>query len=68
MNKGERAIWILAPRTRRVEEEDADGSKTSRTIVTGFTAVPVFNITQTEGPELPGRRSDRAPVRYRPVS
>jgi hypothetical protein len=56
--KGERAIWILAPRTRRVEEEDADGSKTSRTIVTGFTAVPVFNITQTEGPDLP-----RPPIR-----
>jgi hypothetical protein len=56
--KGERAIWILAPRTRRIEEEAADGSKTSRTIVTGFTAVPVFNITQTEGPDLP-----RPPIR-----
>lgn len=56
--KGERAIWILAPRTRRVEEEKADGSKTSRTIVTGFTAVPVFNITQTQGPDLP-----RSPIR-----
>src|SRR5664280_1527225 len=54
VKKGERAIWILAPRTRRVEEEAADGSRTSRTIVTGFTAVPVFNITQTEGPDLPG--------------
>ena len=56
--KGERAIWILAPRTRRIEEEDAHGDKTSRTIVTGFTAVPVFNITQTQGPELP-----RSPIR-----
>ena len=28
--KGERAIWILAPRTRRVEEEDDDGSKTTQ--------------------------------------
>ena len=51
VKQGERAVWILAPRTRRVEEEAADGSRTSRTIVAGFSAVPV-NITQTEGPDL----------------
>ena len=62
VKKGERAIWILAPRTRRVEEEAADGSRTSRTIVTGFTAVPVFNITQTEGPDLPAAAH---PTRHR---
>lgn len=58
VKKGERAIWILAPRTRKIEEEAADGTRTTRTIVTGFTAVPVFHITQTEGPDLP-----RPPVR-----
>ena len=68
VKKGERAIWILAPRTRRVEDEAADGSMTSRTIVTGFTAVPVFNITQTEGPDGPGHPSDQAPVMCGPAS
>lgn len=58
VKKGERAIWILAPRTRKIEEETDDGTRRTRTIVTGFTAVPVFNVTQTEGPDLP-----RPPVR-----
>ena len=58
VRKGERAIWILAPRTRKVEEQADDGTRSTRTIVTGFTAVPVFNITQTDGPDLP-----RPPVR-----
>ena len=67
VKKGERAIWILAPRTRRVEEEAADGSRASRTIVTGFTTVPVFNITQTEGPDLPPAHPfDPAPGDERP--
>lgn len=58
VSKGEKAIWILAPRTRRIEEEDENGDRTQRTIVTGFTTVPVFNITQTAGPSLP-----EAPIR-----
>lgn len=53
VKKGEKAIWILAPRTRKLEEQADDGTRTTRTIVTGFSAVPVFNITQTEGPDLP---------------
>jgi hypothetical protein len=38
-------------------EEEADGSRISRTIVNGFTAA-VPDITQTEGPDLP-----RSPIR-----
>lgn len=53
VKKGEKAIWILAPRTRKLDEQADDGTRTTRTIVTGFSAVPVFNITQTEGPDLP---------------
>lgn len=58
VRKGEKAIWILAPMTRKVEEEQPDGSVRWKPIVTGFRAVPAFNVTQTEGPDLP-----RAPIR-----
>jgi antirestriction protein ArdC len=50
VRKGERAIWILAPmRVRKVAEEGSgeDG------VVAGFRYVPVFDISQTEGEDLP---------------
>lgn len=50
---GEKAIWILAPMTRKIREEAADGSINEKTIVTGFKGVPVFNVSQTEGAPLP---------------
>ena len=41
--KGERAVWILAPCTRKLTETDAATGETStRPIVTGFKAIPVF--------------------------
>jgi antirestriction protein ArdC len=49
VRKGEKGIWILAPRTRR-EEDDETGDK--RTIVTGFHAVPAFDVSQTDGEPL----------------
>lgn len=48
VKKGERACYILGPKTRKIEE---DGEE--RTIVTGFTAIPVFARHQTEGEPLP---------------
>ena len=50
VRKGEKAIWILAPMGVRKTEEDDSGE--ARVIV-GFKYVPVFDISQTEGAELP---------------
>lgn len=50
---GEKAIWILAPMTRKIREDAADGTSQDKTIVTGFKGVPVFNVSQTEGAPLP---------------
>jgi hypothetical protein len=46
--KGEKAIWILAPMTVRKRDESDDDW-----VVRGFKHVPVFDISQTEGAELP---------------
>lgn len=58
VRKGEKAVWILAPMTRKIRDTDDDGSTSDKTIVTGFKAVPVFNISQTDGTPLPD-----APIR-----
>lgn len=58
VRKGEKAIWIMAPRTRKVDAEseatpDAVDEKKARRILAGFKAVPVFHISQTDGEPLP---------------
>lgn len=53
VRKGEKAVWILAPMTRKIIEEDGSGRREERVIVTGFRGVPVFNISQTDGDPLP---------------
>jgi hypothetical protein len=50
VRRGEQAIWILAPLTRRVADEDSD--KRMRTVV-GFRPVAVFAEDQTAGEPLP---------------
>lgn len=50
VRKGEHGIWILAPSTRKVTDE-ATGEESRR--VVGFRAVPVFDVSQTEGDPLP---------------
>lgn len=49
VSKGAKAVWILAPMTRKVIEENDDGTRTEKQSVFGFKSVPVFNITDTEG-------------------
>jgi len=49
VRKGERSMAIFAPMTRR--KEDADGKE--RTYVSGFRAVPFFDIAQTDGDPVP---------------
>lgn len=60
VKKGEEAIWILAPLkySRKVTEEYEEGGVTKnrevrKTYIKGFTSVPVFDISQTEGAEIP---------------
>jgi antirestriction protein ArdC len=50
VRKGERAIWILAPMLYR--NTDASDGENDR-VIRGFRFVPVFDVTQTEGEELP---------------
>lgn len=48
VKKGEHAIRIWAPRMVKVETDDGDERR-----VGGFVLVPVFDLAQTEGDELP---------------
>jgi hypothetical protein len=50
VRKGEKAIWILAPMVYKSTE--AKAGKDDR-VVRGFKFVPVFDLAQTEGEELP---------------
>ncbi|MDP3890274.1 ImmA/IrrE family metallo-endopeptidase, partial [Nocardioides sp.] len=61
VSKGAKAVWILAPVTRKVVEEDEDGTKTEKRRVVGFKSVPVFNVSDTHGDPLP-----ESPVRPAP--
>jgi len=56
VRRGERGISILAPCTyRRRDDADDDGDDDSpiRTVLRGFRVVHVFDVTQTEGDDLP---------------
>jgi antirestriction protein ArdC len=52
VKKGEKGIVILAPMLRRKEEQNEEPTE-STSAVTGFRAAYVFDITQTDGKELP---------------
>jgi len=50
VKKGEKSVHILAPRfLKKVNEQ----TETEETFLAGFVTVPLFDITQTEGKELP---------------
>jgi antirestriction protein ArdC len=53
VRKGERAIFVFAPIKRTWNEADEDGNLKSYVALSGFTCIPVFDISQTSGPELP---------------
>ncbi len=64
VRKGEKAIWILAPMGMKKTMGDDAGEDR---VVVGFKHVPVFDISQTDGEELPAvcRRLDGAgPAAY----
>jgi hypothetical protein len=51
--KGQKAVYILAPCTRKIEAEGEDGATEETTAVYGFRSVPVFGFEQTDGAPLP---------------
>lgn len=61
VRRGEKALRVLAPVTKRVQQldpagqpvRDPEGRPVYRSQVVGFRAVPVFDIRQTDGPPLP---------------
>lgn len=62
VRKGARAVYILGPVTRKVEDESSDEP---RTIVLGFRSIPVFPLHATEGKPLP--QFDYAPATLPPL-
>ncbi|MHB8438505.1 MAG: ArdC-like ssDNA-binding domain-containing protein [Acidimicrobiales bacterium] len=52
VRKGEKAIWIIAPVTRKAEADETDADGKGRVIAT-FRAAAVFDISQTDGEPLP---------------
>ena len=53
VRKGEHAIWILAPLKRTWTEPDEAGVERTYTKLMGFSGTAVFDVTQTDGPEIP---------------
>jgi len=54
VRKGEKAVWILAPMVyKRDDAEDGGESSSTDRVIRGFKYVPVFDIAQTDGEELP---------------
>jgi N-terminal domain of anti-restriction factor ArdC len=67
VKKGAKCVRILAPRTRTITETDADtGEESKRSFVSGFLAVPVFGLEDTEGLPL-DRYSDYRPATFPPL-
>ena len=54
VRKGEKAIWILAPMVyKNAEAEDGEKTESSERTIRGFKWVPVFDVAQTDGEDLP---------------
>ncbi|MDP2326248.1 MAG: ArdC family protein [Gammaproteobacteria bacterium] len=54
VKKGEKALRVLAPSTRKIDQENpTTGEAEKQTVITGFRMVPVFDVSQTEGDPLP---------------
>jgi antirestriction protein ArdC len=55
VSKGAKAFYILAPilKTYSVDKEDGSDEKEKRQFISGFRALPVFRVEDTEGEPLP---------------
>jgi antirestriction protein ArdC len=58
VRKGERGIRILAPCQYRYKVTDDDGTETSHVGIRGFTTATVFDVSQTDGEDLPDIRPE----------
>jgi antirestriction protein ArdC len=56
VRKGERGIRILAPCQYRTKTTEDDGTETTHVGIRGFTTATVFDVSQTDGEELPDIR------------
>lgn len=52
VNDGAKAVWVLAPVTRRLTTVDSNGDENEERRVVGFRGVAVFNISDTHGKPL----------------
>lgn len=65
VKKGSKAIYILAPLTKKVvEKKENTDEETARIIVVGFRPIPVFRLEDTDGEPLP--TFDYTPKTYPP--
>jgi len=62
VKKGAKAFHILGPKTKKVIETDDDGQETEEIVVTGFHAIPVFRVEDTEGEPLPYEPASPPPL------
>src|SRR6202011_3061034 len=53
VRKGEKGIWILAPMTYKVDAIEDHADDATVKVLRGFKPVPVFDLAQTDGQELP---------------
>ena len=53
VRKGEKGIWILAPMVYKSDAKDEAGDESTTRVIRGFKPVPVFDVSQTDGQELP---------------
>ena len=70
VTKGEKGIRILAPiigvRRKKGEEAEKDITKQNKAVLVGFRSAYVFDVSQTEGAELPEMREHLWRRRWEP--
>ena len=56
IKRGSKAIWILAPMTKRIptkQDSNGEDNEEKRTVILGFRSISVFAVEDTEGEPLP---------------
>jgi N-terminal domain of anti-restriction factor ArdC/IrrE N-terminal-like domain len=53
VRKGEKGIWILAPMVYKTDADEESSEDTTKRVLRGFKPVTVFDLSQTDGQELP---------------
>jgi antirestriction protein ArdC len=53
VRKGEKGIWILAPMVYKASTDNKPETDDATKVIRGFKPVPVFDLSQTDGQELP---------------